>query len=90
LKHLYLRNNKLKSLPTSTLKIKQVLYIDITSYQINNLSMEAEILIFSKLENKLINLPMSLTEIWIRKGNPHIEHKLPLNCQLTEFKCYSQ
>jgi hypothetical protein len=37
------------------------------------------------LENKLINLPMTLTEIWIRNGNPHIEHKLPLNCKLKYY-----
>jgi hypothetical protein len=72
-------------LPTSILKIKEALAIDDTSYQINNLNMEAEILIFSHLNNKLINLPISLTEIWIKKGNIHIEHKLPLNCQLKYY-----
>jgi Leucine-rich repeat (LRR) protein len=82
---LYLSHNQLESLPTSILKIKKVLQIDPTSYQINNLSIETEILIFSNLENKLINLPTSLTEIWIKKGNPNIEHKLPLNCQLKYY-----
>jgi hypothetical protein len=47
--------------------------------------MEAEILIFSKLKNKLENLPMSLTEIWIKTGNPDIEHKLPFNCELKYY-----
>jgi hypothetical protein len=47
--------------------------------------MEAQILIFSRLKNKLINLPISLTEIWIKKGNPDIEHKLPLNCELKYY-----
>jgi hypothetical protein len=47
--------------------------------------MEAEILIFSKLENKLENLPMQLREIWIKKGNPHIDHKLPFNCELKYY-----
>jgi hypothetical protein len=56
-----------------------VLQINYTSYQINNLNMEAEILIFSKLENKLENLPISVREIWIKNGNPDIEHKLPFN-----------
>jgi hypothetical protein len=72
-------------LPTSILKIKQALVIECTSYQINNLNMEAQILIFSRLKNKLINLPISLTEIWIKKGNPDIEHKLPLNCELKYY-----
>jgi hypothetical protein len=47
--------------------------------------MDSQILIFSKLENKLINLPISLKEIWIKNGNPDMEHKLPFNCEL---KCY--
>jgi Leucine-rich repeat (LRR) protein len=85
LKKLYLFYNKLVSLPTSILKIKRVLDIDHTSYQINNLNMEAEILIFSGLKNKLENLPTSLREIWIKKGNPHMEHKLPLNCELKYY-----
>jgi hypothetical protein len=62
-----------------------VLDIDHTSYQINNLNMESEILIFSHLRNKLENLPTSLREIWIRKGNLHIGHKLPLNCELKYY-----
>jgi hypothetical protein len=80
-----LYNNKLKSLPTSILKIKQVLLIDISSYQINNLNMEAQILIFSYLKNKLENLPMSLREIWIKNGNKDIQHKLPFNCELKYY-----
>jgi hypothetical protein len=47
--------------------------------------MEAEILIFSELKNNLLNLPTSLTEIWIKKGNPEIEHKLPFNCELKYY-----
>jgi Leucine-rich repeat (LRR) protein len=85
LKKLYLSNNKLESLPASILKIKQALGIDYSSYEINNLNMDTQILIFSKLENQLLNLPMSLTEIWIKTGNPHIEHKLPFNCELKYY-----
>jgi Leucine-rich repeat (LRR) protein len=85
LQKLYLHNNRLESLPTSILKIKEVLLINHTSYQINNLNMETEILIFSYLNNKLLNLPISLREIWIKKGNPHIEHKLPFNCELKYY-----
>jgi hypothetical protein len=72
-------------LPTSILKIKQALSMNHTTYQINNLNMEATILIFSRLEIKLINLPPSLREIWIKKGNPDIEHKLPFNCELKYY-----
>jgi hypothetical protein len=72
-------------LPTSILKIKRSLVIDYTSYQTNNLNVEAEILIFSKLDKKLENLPISLREIWIKNGNPDIEHKLPFNCELKYY-----
>jgi Leucine-rich repeat (LRR) protein len=85
LQELYLSNNKLESLPTSILKIKRALLMDHTAYQINNLNMEAEILIFSHLEKQLTNLPISLREIWIKQGNPHIEHKLPFNCELKYY-----
>jgi hypothetical protein len=77
--------NKFSGLPTSILKIKQALKIDVTSYQINNLNTEAEILIFSYLEDKLENLPTSLIEIWIKEGNSDIGHKLPLNCELKYY-----
>jgi hypothetical protein len=46
---------------------------------------ETQILIFSRLENKLQNLPTCLTEIWIKKENPDIEHKLPFNCELKYY-----
>jgi Leucine-rich repeat (LRR) protein len=85
LQELNLYDNKFSSLPTSILKIKQALVIDRTSYQMNNLNVEAEILIFSKLDNKLENLPISLREIWIKNGNPDIEHKLPFNCELKYY-----
>jgi Leucine-rich repeat (LRR) protein len=85
LQYLSLYDNKLESLPTSILKIKQALIIEDNSYQINNLNIEVEILIFSKLEDQLLNLPISLREIWIRDGNPHIEHKLPFNCELKYY-----
>jgi Leucine-rich repeat (LRR) protein len=85
LQRLDLYNNKLECLPTSILKIKDVLQIDHSTYQINNLNMDAKILIFSCLENKLTNIPTSLKEIWIKKGNPRVEHKLPLNCELKYY-----
>jgi Leucine-rich repeat (LRR) protein len=85
LQKLDLRHNKLERLPTFILKIKQVLQIDHTSYQINNFNVEAEILIFSYLDKKLENLPTSLREIWIKKGNPDTEHKLPFNCELKYY-----
>jgi hypothetical protein len=47
--------------------------------------MEGKILIFSELKNKLENLPTSLTEIWIKNGNPYIQHKLPFNCELKYY-----
>jgi Leucine-rich repeat (LRR) protein len=62
-----LRNNKLTFLPNETLKIKDALIIDETSYDINNLDFENEILIFSKLKKEITNLPINIKEIWLDK-----------------------
>ena len=62
-----------------------MLIIDETSYEINNLNIETEMLIFSDLNIKLTNLPINLKEIWlsIYSRIPHI--KLPLGCKIKHY-----
>jgi len=81
-----LDKNKLQSLPAEILKIKQSLCINESSYDINNLNIENEILIFSKLTKKLNNLPINTKEIWLKsniqiKSNiQNFDIKLPFGC----------
>jgi hypothetical protein len=67
------------------------LYINKTSYQINNINIETEILIFSELEEKLLNLPTSLKELWIKSKILNkreiidMDHKLPFGCEVKYY-----
>ena len=85
LQTLYLGNNKLSSLPAEILKIKNKILIDETSYDINNINMENEILIFSYLKIKLSNLPINTKEIWLNKKIINYEIKTPFNCEINFF-----
>ena len=67
------------------LKIKEILDIDETSYEINNLDMDCEILIFSCLKININNLPINLKEIWLNKEIKNIHIKLPFNCEIKYF-----
>jgi hypothetical protein len=59
--------------------------MDVSSYEINNLSTDTEILIFSNLEEELTNLPTGLKEIWTYKVNKKLNHKLPFGCVIKYF-----
>ena len=85
LKELSLENNSLSSLPAKILKIKNIIVIDETSYDINNINMENEILIFSNLKIKLSNLPINTKEIWLNKNIINYEIKTPFNCTINFF-----
>jgi Leucine-rich repeat (LRR) protein len=86
LEYLYLNNNSLRSLPAEILKIKNKIIINETSYDINNINMENEILIFSKLQIKLSNLPINTKEIWLNKKKIiNYEIKTPFNCVINFF-----
>ena len=77
---LNLHNNKLVYIPLSIKNIIK-LCIDETSYSLQKLSYECEILIIQNLKSKLDNLPSSIKEIHLY--NPVIiDIKLPLNCLL--------
>ena len=85
LQYLRLYNNSLSSLPAEILKIKNKIIIDETSYDINNINMENEILIFSNLKIKLSNLPINTKEIWLDKSIINYEKKTPFNCVINFF-----
>jgi len=67
-------------LPAEILKIKNILIIDNSSYDINNLNIDNEILIFSHLTNKLNNLPFNIKEIWLNSDKKNYDIKLPFAC----------
>ena len=85
LQTLNLNNNSLSGLPAEILKIKNIIKIDETSYDINNINMENEILIFSNLKIKLSNLPINTKEIWLNKKIINYEIKTPFNCVINFF-----
>ena len=85
LRELYLQYNQINILPNEILKIKKALVVDETSYEINNLNMESEILIFIDLKIELKNLPACLKEIWINKNLEVTNIKLPFGCEIKHY-----
>ena len=77
--------NQLQSLPDEILKIKNILHIDNTSYSIDNLNIDNEILIFSNLTDKLINLPINTKEIWLKSHIKNYDIKLPFDCKIKYY-----
>lgn len=82
---LNLEYNKLTNLPNSIKKIKEHIYVDESSYDMNNINFENETLIFSWLKSPLINLPINTKEIWLKKEIKHIYIKLPFECVLNYY-----
>jgi hypothetical protein len=80
-----LNNNQLTNLPSSILNIKKSLRIYVSSYEINNLSLNTEFLIFEKLDEELTNLPAGLREIWIQAEKQNLNHKIPFGCVIKYF-----
>jgi Leucine-rich repeat (LRR) protein len=85
LEYLQLDNNLLTILPASILNIKESLELYVNAYEINNLLADAEFLIFTRLSEELTNLPTGLKEIWIKKENKKLNHKLPFGCKIKYF-----
>ena len=85
LPYLFLRNNQLTKIPVDILKIKNSLAIDETSYEINNMDNETEIIFFTNLNEKITNLPVSIKEIWIREGIDESLIKIPFGCKIMYF-----
>jgi len=80
LQYLYLLNNQLQNLPAEILKIKNILIFDNTSYNIDNLNIHNEFLIFSELSIKISNLPFNTKEIWLKSDIKNYDIKLPFGC----------
>ena len=85
LQYLYLENNQLINLPADILNIKNSLMIDETSYEINNMEYETEIIVFTNLIEEINNLPMSLKEIWLKKDININLIKIPFGCEIKYF-----
>ena len=85
LERLDLNNNNLTSLPKEILKIKEIIEINYTSYEINNLSLYMDFILLSSLSIKLTNLPIFLKEIWLKKTININLIKLPFGCEIKYF-----
>jgi Leucine-rich repeat (LRR) protein len=87
LEELNLVYNKLTILPVEIQNILNNLIIDDTSYQINNISYDTEILIFMNLNNNLENLPLTLKTLYLHKSIDLTKHtiKLPFSCVIERY-----
>ena len=85
LQYLYLENNQLSSLPSEIKTITNKLEINKTSYEINNLNIECEFIIFNSLNVSINNLPINVKEIWLNKNIKEYDIKLPFNCKILYF-----
>ena len=58
-----------------------------TSYQINNISYDTEILIFRWLNKNLENLPLTLRNLYLYKDIDLTKHtiKLPFSCVIERY-----
>lgn len=75
------------NIPQPILKISKIIILDESSYQINNLDLECEFLLFNKLEISLGNLPFNLKVIWLENSIniENLEIKLPFGCEIKYF-----
>jgi hypothetical protein len=72
-------------LPAEILKIKNIIKINETSYEINNLDNENEILIFSNLSYEIMNLPINTKEIWLSNDIREVNIKSTFWLHITFF-----
>ena len=82
---LYLSNNNLTSLPVKILKIKNKLKMDETSYEIDNMDLDAEFIVLTSLKKEICNLPITLKEIWLKEGIDVSLIKVPFGCEIKYF-----
>ena len=73
-------------MPAEILKIKNILNISDTSYDINNLNINNdEIIIFTNINEKITNLPFNTKEIWLKSNIKNDLIKLPFDCVIKYF-----
>ena len=83
LKKFYLNNNSLRFIPNAIKNIIKSLYIYGSSYQLNNLDSDCEIIIIHDLEDALENLPIGIKELWLNTPQiPSDYIKLPFGCEI--------
>jgi len=88
LQTLNLYKNKLEIIPSEIINIKNAMLINESSYVINNLNIDTEVLIFSNLNMSLDNLPINVKVVWLNywlKDKNKI--KLPFECELKYYQC---
>ena len=87
LQELHLAWNQLTSLPVEILNFINILYLDNTSYRINNIPNNTEFLIFSNLNKNLDNLPIILKTLYLHKIIDLTKYtiKLPFSCVIERF-----
>lgn len=80
---LYLRGNKIIKIPNSLAQMKclRKYHIPISSYAINELAPDLELLVIVGLQKELINLPYSLKKVMLFKSKK-TKIKLPFGCEL--------
>lgn len=87
---LFLEGNNLRFLPKQILNIKNSLIdIEDTTYDIDNLDVNCEILVFRFLNCDLTNLPIGLKQIYFKKDLEekinNFNIKLPFGCEIIYF-----
>jgi hypothetical protein len=60
----------------------QELYLDESSYEINNLNLDCEVLILEKIYGKITNLPYGLKTIYLSKDVDVSMIKIPFGCEI--------
>ena len=87
LQELHLAWNQLTSLPVEILNFINILYLDNTSYRINNIPNNTEFLIFSNLNKNLDNLPLILRKLYLHEDIDLTKYtiKLPFSCVIERF-----
>ena len=70
LQDLYLNDNKLTSIPESIKIFTKISHfiLDESAYDINNLSIECEVLLFTNITNNIINLPPTLKTLYLKSN----------------------
>ncbi len=92
LRTLQLGHNRLTSIPNEIEKLTNLkqLNLDQSSYQIDNLDPECEILILSEIETKITNLPITLKRIYLSTfsgdhpcyDSINMIQKVPFGCEI--------